>query len=129
MGSALILYLEGDSQYYVQVATKEYCSPKFWQAFRNQTPLSAQDLIEEDHFQILSTLDDICNGRKDLTEDTKFMLEILRGTNTIEDALLLISRKIKLMLKVFRDIRYSNMELGYFAIPYLRNLDFLEIRY
>ena len=35
LGSALILDLEGDRQYYIQVATKEYCSPKFWQAFRN----------------------------------------------------------------------------------------------
>ena len=85
-------------------------------------------MLEEDHFQILSTLDDICNGRKDLTGDTKFMLEILRNTNTIEDALLLISRKLKLMHKIFSDIRHSNMELGYFAIPYLRNLDFLEIK-
>ena len=30
MGSALTIDLEGGSQYYVQVATKEYCSPAFW---------------------------------------------------------------------------------------------------
>jgi hypothetical protein len=33
MGSALILDLERKTQYKVQVATKEYCSPKFWEAF------------------------------------------------------------------------------------------------
>ena len=86
MGSALTIDLEGESQYYVQVATKEYCSPKFWQAFKSQTPLSAQELIQEDHYQLVSTLDAVCKARMDLTEDTKFMLEILRNTNTIEDA-------------------------------------------
>ena len=35
MGSALIIDLKGDSKYYVQVATNEYCSRKFWQAFSN----------------------------------------------------------------------------------------------
>jgi len=85
-------------------------------------------LIEEDHYQILSTLDDICNGRKDLTEDSKLMLEILRNTDTIEDSLHIISRKLKLINKVFRDIRYSKMEFGHLAMPYLRNLDPLEFK-
>ena len=35
LGSALILDLDGERQYYVQVATKEYCSPKFLQAFNS----------------------------------------------------------------------------------------------
>ena len=74
MGSALVIDLEEDSKYYVQVATKEYCSPKFWHAFENQTPLSAQELIEEDHYQILSTLEAVCKGRTDLTEGTQLML-------------------------------------------------------
>ena len=74
MGSALVIDLEDDSKYYVQVATKEYCSAKFWQAFENQTPLSAQDLIEEDHYQILNTLEAVCKGRTDLTEGTELML-------------------------------------------------------
>ena len=87
MGSALTIDLEADSQYYVQVATKEYCSPKFWQSFNNQTPLSAQELIQEDHYQLIRTLDDVCKDRQDLTEETKLMLEILRSTNTIEDAI------------------------------------------
>jgi hypothetical protein len=30
LGSALVIDLEGDSQYYVQLATEEYCSPEFW---------------------------------------------------------------------------------------------------
>jgi hypothetical protein len=30
LGSALIIDLKGESQYYIQVATKEFCSPKFW---------------------------------------------------------------------------------------------------
>lgn len=30
MGSALIIGQEEDTQYYIQVATKEYCSQKFW---------------------------------------------------------------------------------------------------
>ena len=67
LGSALILDLDGERQYYVQVATKEYCSPKFLNAFNNQTPLSKQDLIQEDHYQITRTFEDVCKGRKDLT--------------------------------------------------------------
>ena len=105
LGSALILGLEGERQYYVQVATKEYCSPKFLQAFNSQTPLSAQELIEEDHHQILSTLDAVRKGREDLTLETKIMLDILRSTNTIEDAIYIISSKLELMHKVFSQIR------------------------
>ena len=112
----------------MQVATREYCSSKYWEAFINQTPLSAQELIQEDHYQILRTLDVVCKDRKDLTEDTKFMLEILRNTHTIEDALHTISRKLKLMKKVFGELTNSNMEFGHFAIPYLRNLDSLGLR-
>ena len=123
LGSALILDHKVENQYYIQIATKEYCSPKFWDAFKNQTPLNAQDLIHEDHYQILSTLDAVCKGRKDLTEETKFMLEILRGTNTIEDALHNLSRKLELMLKLFNKIRNSKQENGKFAISLLRNLD------
>ena len=74
MGSALVIDLEEDSKYYVQIATKEYCSPKFWHAFENQTPLSAQELIEEDRYQILATLEAVCMGRTDLTEGTKLMI-------------------------------------------------------
>jgi hypothetical protein len=33
LGSALTIEIEEEIQYYVQVATKEYCSPKFWEAF------------------------------------------------------------------------------------------------
>jgi len=33
LGSAIVIDLEGESQYFVQVATKDYCSPKFWDAF------------------------------------------------------------------------------------------------
>lgn len=35
LGSALILDFDRERQYYVQIATKEYCSPKFWQAFNS----------------------------------------------------------------------------------------------
>ena len=105
LGSALILDISGKSQFYVQIATKQYCSPKFWQAFKNQTPLSAQELRQEDHYQILSTLDAVCKGRKDLTQETKIMLDILRSTNTIEDAIYIISRKLELMHKIFSKIR------------------------
>jgi hypothetical protein len=47
----------------------------------------------------------VCEGRKDLTEMTKFMLEILRDTNTIENVIYIISRKLELMHKVFSEIR------------------------
>ena len=87
LGSALTIDLEGDRHYYVQVATKEYCSPKFWEAFKSQTPLSAQELIQEDHYQLVRTLNAVCKGRMDLTQETKFMLETLRNTITIKDAL------------------------------------------
>jgi hypothetical protein len=51
------------------------------------------------------------------------MLEILRSTNTIEDAIIKISRKLPLMHKVFSEIRNSIYEDGLFAIGFLRNLD------
>jgi hypothetical protein len=70
LDTALILDLEGDRQYFVQIATKEYCSAKFWEAFRSQTPLTRQDLIEEDRHQLFATLDKIYKDRKDLTKDT-----------------------------------------------------------
>ena len=35
MGSALTIDLVKENKYYVQVATKEYCSPKFWNAFNS----------------------------------------------------------------------------------------------
>ena len=123
LGSALTIEIEEEIQYYVQVATKEYCSPKFWEAFNYQKPLSAKELIQEDHYQILRTLDSLCKGRLDLTDETKTMLEILRSTNTIENAIYMISRKLELIHKVFSDIRNSRMEEGLFAIGFLRNLN------
>ena len=107
LDSSIVIDLERDSKYYVQIATKQYCSPKFWQAFNNQKPLSAQELIHEDHYQLINTLDNVCMDRQDLTEETKNMLEILRSTNTIEDAIYKISRKLELMHKVFSEIRNS----------------------
>ena len=65
----------------------------------------------------------MCKDRKDLTEDTKIMLEILRSSNTIEDALFKISRKLKFMHKLFNQIRNLDNESGKFAISLLRNLD------
>ena len=123
LNSALVLDLECDTQYFVQIASKEYCSPNYWLAFKSQTPLSAQELIQEDHYKLLATLEAVCKGRKDLTEETKFMLEILRSTNTIENALHIISRKLEFMNKIFRKIRESPMEIGYFATSLLRNID------
>ena len=122
LGSALILDLKGERQYYVQIATKEFCSPKFWQAFKSQTPLSAQQLIQEDHYQLLTTLNAVCKGRQDLTKETKIMLEILQNTNTIEDAIYIISRNFQLIHKVFSEIRQSKIEFGKFSIRFLRNL-------
>jgi hypothetical protein len=51
------------------------------------------------------------------------MLEILQSTNTIEDAIYRISRKLEFMHKVFSEIRNSTFEEGLFAISFLRNLD------
>jgi hypothetical protein len=51
------------------------------------------------------------------------MLEILRSTNTIEDAIYVIFRKAELMHKVFSEIRNSIWEEGLFSISFLRNLD------
>jgi hypothetical protein len=50
------------------------------------------------------------------------MLEILR-TNTIENAIYIISRKLELMHKLFSEIRNLKWEEGLFAISFLRNLD------
>jgi hypothetical protein len=80
-------------------------------------------LIQEDHYQILSTLEAVCKDRKDLTQETKIMLEILRSTNTIEDAINIISRKLELMHKLFSQIRQSKYEFGGFAFMFLMNLD------
>ena len=96
LDSSIVIDLERESQNYVQVATKKYCSPKYWQAYYNHTPLSAQDLIKEDHYQIVKTLNEVCKGRKDLTDETKLMLEILQSTNTIENAIYLISRETRI---------------------------------
>jgi uncharacterized protein Yka (UPF0111/DUF47 family) len=85
--------------------------------------LSAQDLIQEDHHQIVKTLDKVCEGLKDLTEETKLMLEILRSTNTIEHAIYKISRNLEFMNKIFSEIMNSKYEDGNFAIGFLRNLD------
>jgi hypothetical protein len=73
------------------------------------TPLSAKDLIQEDHYQIVKTLEVVCEGREDLTKETKLMLDILKSksTETIEDAIHNISRNLQLMHKVFREIRNS----------------------
>jgi hypothetical protein len=68
----------------------------------------------------------VCKDRKDLTEDTKFMLEILRNSNTIEEAIHIISRKLDLTHKVFSKIRKSIKEIGHFASSFLRNLDCLN---
>jgi hypothetical protein len=75
------------------------------QALKSQTPLTAKDLIQEDHYQLLCTLDDVCINRKDLTLDTKFILEVLRSENSIEDALQIISRKLDFINKVLSKIR------------------------
>ena len=122
LGSALILDLNGERQYYVQIATKEFCSPKFWQAFNSQTPLRAQELIQEDHYQLLTTLNAVCKGRQDLTKETKIMLEILKTTYSIEDAIYIISSKLELMHKLLSEIRQSKQEFGKFSIRFLRNL-------
>jgi hypothetical protein len=50
LGSALVIDYKKSSKYYVQVATKEYCSAKFWDAFKKGKPLSYDDLIKEDHY-------------------------------------------------------------------------------
>ena len=51
------------------------------------------------------------------------MLEILRSTNTIENAIYIISRKLELIHKVFSEIRNSSWDEGLFAIGFLRNID------
>ena len=65
----------------------------------------------------------MCEGREDLTEDTNFMLGIMRTTNSIEDAVHMISMKLDFMHKVFKEIRQSSKEIGDFAASFLRNLD------
>ena len=51
------------------------------------------------------------------------MLEVLHSTNTIEDAIYIISRKLELMHKVFSQIWQSNIEDEEFAIRFMRNID------
>lgn len=65
----------------------------------------------------------MCKGRKDLTEETKFMLDILRATNTIEDALYIIFRRLEFVHKVFNELMNETSDYGHFAIIFLRNLE------
>ena len=65
----------------------------------------------------------MCKDRKDLTKESKYMLEILRNTNSIEDAIYEMSRKLELIHKVFSEIRNSKYEFGHFARSFIRNLD------
>jgi hypothetical protein len=87
MSCAIVIDSNYNTDYYVQIGNKYYSSRKFYKAAKNKSPLRAKDLIEEDHYQIVRTLDELCEGRKDLTEETKFMLKILRSSNTIEHAI------------------------------------------
>jgi hypothetical protein len=43
---------------------------------------------------MLKTLEAVCEGRKDLTEDTKFMLGCLRTSKSIEEAMNKISKNL-----------------------------------
>ena len=107
MSSSILIDSFAISGYKVQIINNLYCSPKFLSAQKMQTLLSARDLIEEDHYQLNKTLDIVCRNCKDLTEETKLMLEILRSTNTIENAIYKISRNLEFMHKVFSEIRQS----------------------
>ena len=71
MSCAIVIDSKLNCGYYVQIANDDYSSPKFNQAFEDETPLSAQDLIQEDHYQIFRTLDEVCKVREDLTKETK----------------------------------------------------------
>ena len=80
-------------------------------------------MIQEDHYQIISTLDAVCENRKDLTDETKIILEILRSNNSIEESIHIISRKLDLMNKLISKIIKSPLESEHFATRFLRNLD------
>jgi hypothetical protein len=45
MSSALVIDSNNYTGYYIQIANEYYSSPKFWQAFEDKKPLSAEDLI------------------------------------------------------------------------------------
>ena len=87
MGSAIVIESNSKTKYYVEKENEFYSSPQFIQAVNEKTPLSAQDLIQEDHNQIVETLDFVCKGRMDLTEETDLMLKILKNTKTIDNAI------------------------------------------
>jgi hypothetical protein len=64
-------------------------------------PLARHDLIKEDHYQMLRTLDDLVRDRKDITENTKFMLEMMRESGTIEEAMFKIVSKVEIGGNIF----------------------------
>ena len=72
---------------------------------------------------MLSTLEAVCEGRKDLTEDTKFMLESLRKSKSIEEAMNKIARKLDLTHKIFSQLQDTHKENGVFAMSFLGNLN------
>jgi hypothetical protein len=84
LGTSMVLspHEDGDdlSRYLVSFATKGYCSNKFYQACgfgegSVQIPLTRQDLMQEDHYQMLQTLKELVKAREDnVTEYTSFML-------------------------------------------------------
>jgi hypothetical protein len=55
--------------------------------------MTRQDLINEDHYQMLQTLIELVKGRDNITEYTKFMLEMMKKSVNIEEAMSKIVRK------------------------------------
>ena len=63
--------------------------------------MTRHDLIKEDHYQMLQTLIELVKGRENITENTKFMLEMMKKSVNIEEAMSKIVRKCEFTAKIF----------------------------
>ena len=70
---------------------------------------------------MLQTLREIVKDREDITENTKFMLEMMKGSESIEEAMCKIVRKCEFAAKIFLRTSADYDERGEFAHRLIRN--------
>jgi hypothetical protein len=58
-----------------------------------KVPLTRHDLIKEDHYQMLQTIRKLVQDRGNITKNTQFMIEMMKESVTIEEAMSKIVRK------------------------------------
>ena len=69
--------------------------------------LTRHDLIKEDRYQMLQTLIEVVRDRKNITENTQFMIKMMEESESIEEALGKIVRKVEFTAKIISRIQDS----------------------